>query len=73
MLRKTCISYMVSAREVVGLLLWSNITHITHIWIGSRCYPLFWSLWYEFLTHCGRVTQSCVFNMVNLGTSASSP
>jgi hypothetical protein len=25
------------------------------------------------LTHCGRVTQICVFNMVKLGTSASSP
>jgi len=25
------------------------------------------------LTHCGWVTQICVFNMVNLGTSASSP
>jgi len=28
---------------------------------------------YFFLTHCGRVTQICVFNTVNLGTSASSP
>ena len=25
------------------------------------------------LTHCGRVTQICVFNTVNLGTSARSP
>ena len=25
------------------------------------------------LTHCGRVTQICVFNTVNLGTSPSSP
>jgi len=25
------------------------------------------------LTHCGRVTQICVFNTANLGTSASSP
>jgi len=25
------------------------------------------------LTHCGRVRQICVFNAVNLGTSASSP
>jgi len=25
-----------------------------------------------YLTHCGRVTQICVFNTVNLGTSASS-
>jgi len=24
------------------------------------------------LTHCGRVTQICVFNMVKLGTSPSS-
>ena len=28
---------------------------------------------YERLTHCGRVTQICVFNTVKLGTSASSP
>ena len=27
----------------------------------------------EVLTHCGRVTQICVFNTVKLGTSASSP
>ena len=25
------------------------------------------------LTHCGRVTQICVFNTAKLGTSASSP
>jgi len=25
------------------------------------------------LTHCGRVTQICVFNTVKFGTSASSP
>jgi len=25
------------------------------------------------MTHCGRVTQICVFNTVKLGTSASSP
>jgi len=25
------------------------------------------------LTHCGRVTQICVFNTVKLSTSASSP
>jgi len=25
------------------------------------------------LTHCGRVMEICVFNMVKLGTSASSP
>jgi len=25
------------------------------------------------LTHCGLVTQICVFNTVKLGTSASSP
>ena len=25
------------------------------------------------LTHCGRVTQICVFNTVKLDTSASSP
>jgi len=25
------------------------------------------------LTHCGRVTQICVFNTVKLGTSVSSP
>ena len=27
----------------------------------------------QWLTHCGRVTQICVFNAVKLGTSASSP
>jgi len=28
---------------------------------------------YKQLTHCGRVTQICVFNTVKLGTSACSP
>jgi len=28
---------------------------------------------YFILTHCGRVTQICIFNTVNLVTSASSP
>ena len=27
----------------------------------------------SYLTHCGRVTQICVFNTVKIGTSASSP
>jgi len=27
----------------------------------------------KLLTHCGRVTQICVFNTVKNGTSASSP
>jgi hypothetical protein len=31
-------------------------------------------LWHlTVLTHCGRVTQICVFNTVKFGTSASSP
>jgi len=30
-------------------------------------------LYKRLLTHCGRVTQICVFNAVKLGTSASSP
>ena len=28
---------------------------------------------FQFLTHCGRMTQICVFSTVKLGTSASSP
>jgi len=28
---------------------------------------------YHILTHCGWVTQICVFNTVKLGTSAISP
>jgi len=27
----------------------------------------------KILTHCGRVTQICVFNTMKLGTSTSSP
>jgi len=34
------------------------------------CYHKYYKL---YLTHCGRVTQICVFNTVKLGTSASSP
>ena len=36
---------------------------------GTGTYIIFSS----FLTHCGRVTQICVFNTVKLGTSTSSP
>ena len=34
---------------------------------------LFTQFIFDKLTHCGRVTQICVFNTVKLGTSASSP
>jgi len=30
-------------------------------------------IYFPYLTHCGRVTQICIFNMVKLGTSASYP
>jgi len=38
-------------------------------------YNTFIKILYMFrvLTHCGRVSQICVFNTVKLGTSASSP
>ena len=36
---------------------------------GEAKYRVEWNI----LTHCGRVTQICVFNAVKLGTSASSP
>ena len=38
--------------------------------LGFTCHCSLISL---LLTHCGQVTQICVFNMVKLGTSASSP
>jgi len=42
--------------------LYTYLSHlISHVW-ESRL-----------LTHCGRVTQFCVFNTLKLGTSASSP
>jgi len=42
--------------------------------MALTCFLLYISLQVHFiLTHCGRVTQICVFNTVNLGTSASSP
>ena len=38
---------------------------------AENIFPLFDKLY--ILTHCGRVTQICVFNVVKLCTSASSP
>ena len=39
---------------------------------GSAYLQAMYNFWLT-LTHCGRVTQICVFNTVKLGTSASSP
>jgi len=36
-------------------------------------FPIYYTIACEKLTHCGRVTQICVFNTVKLGTSASYP
>ena len=52
-----------------GQVIQYNVTYAAGVYsklsqIGSRIY---------ILTHCGRVTQICVFNTVKLGTSASSP
>jgi hypothetical protein len=48
-------------------ILGSSVTNITSVKI------IFYDIFYMFLTHCGRVTQICLFNTVKLGTSASSP
>jgi len=45
------------------LYMWENLT--LFLWVF--CWDII------NLTHCGWVTQICVFNMVKLGTSASSP
>ena len=42
------------------------------IW-NILCCNLVWLLLMGLLTHCGRVTQICVFKTVKLGTSASPP
>jgi len=43
-------------------------TNTQHTYTQKRCHCT-----KMILTHCGRVTQICVFNTVKLGTSASSP
>ena len=53
-----------------------SITHNIYIIINTQLATCFGSSEPssgQFLTHCGRVTQICVFNTVKLGTSASSP
>jgi len=42
-------------------------------WQDADSFSVFKQVVSPFLTHCGRVTQICVFNTVKLGTSASSP
>jgi len=44
---------------------------VTTVGVGSDCEASLQRT--LLLTHCGRVTQICVFNTVKLGTSASSP
>jgi len=66
-------------RVVTPPIIRSAYNCIYSIWYLSHRYsylPLAASCWINigiFLTHCGRVTQICVFNTVKLGTSASSP
>jgi len=52
-------------KEVVTVV---PVHSVKHVWRGNRNIQF-----HSFLTHCGRVTQICVFNTVKLGTSASSP
>jgi len=51
-----------------------NHNHNHQLHKNPSTFPLdFSSVLSKVLTHCGRVRQICVFNMVKLGTSASSP
>ena len=50
-------------------IFWISFKH-SQFWYNSTSTT---TSWYSMLTHCGRVTQICVFNTVKLGTSASSP
>jgi len=47
------------------LFIYVHLIHINQIYSHFKYLSLT-------LTHCGRVTQICVFNTVKLGTSASS-
>ena len=49
---------------------WLSLWPRSHLKL--QCVPLS-PIHAKALTHCGRVTQICVFNTVKLGTSASSP
>jgi len=48
---------------------WKNTQNI----LVDKSWRSFFGVSLIFLSHCGRVTQICVFNTVKLGTSASSP
>ena len=50
----------------------SLVSRVITVYVTTRML-LFSSQTILMLTHCGRVTQICVFNTVKLGTSASSP
>ena len=51
-------------------VLWVNLTDLKEV---PRLLNRISYSFLNCLTHCGRVTQICVFNTVKLGTSASSP
>jgi hypothetical protein len=62
-----CVSYRSQKKTAVISL--NNIKLLVFVieTVSTARYEL------NLLTHCGRVTQICVFNTVKLGTSASSP
>jgi len=66
--------------EVIKLAVYFHINHTSENLFRMLCkekktfvHVFLVRLFCRFLTHCGRVTQICVFNTVKLGTAASSP
>jgi len=62
----SCAVYDLQAKCETERSLYSRYLQLFRLKFGVPVHP-------TQLTHCGRVTQICVFNTVKLGTSASSP
>jgi len=64
---------VLTVRDVPDLLQVSGINGVLRT-VVNEIMPAFTLILINVnLTHCGRVTQICVFNTVKFGTSASSP
>jgi len=73
--RRACTGLILHRMGTSGGLLWTRYCLQSEYSQTQQFYDrsVPFRLYILLLTHCGRVTQICVFNTVKLGTAASSP
>ena len=68
-----CLVYCVGGIFLCKNIPSSSFSSVYYMVLGVLTFHFLYHTHIYYLTHCGRVTQICVFNTVKLGTSASSP